>query len=427
MQKEEGIYYDRYKYWPSTEDNKDNTGANGFIAVKELKKAFQGNVLGLRIDLSAGTKIFIKYVGQTKYWLEAYGVDENIGATGSFPGLDKPVEDKEKLNTIHAMLDDAKRLKKDANNNNKETDSVLQDLLDNISSDNITRVTNIGKIATKNLLREVQLQQIAAKEGIAPKIYGYNENLRQWCIAMEYLNQSVDDENKKYLDVNKVPVHARLQLVALCYKLDQLGIQHNDLKPNNYRIRNNRLYLVDFGKSKQFQGQIYSNMSCLSWGGWSRFPRIVYLFMKWFFDLTLEPLRLSEHKRYTPYNSEKAKKQQYNIDDVVLVDQDGIYMLYKCKKTIQQDEIFFPVLTETYNRGKLIMSISGFAKNMDTHNSRRLARYYLQLAEDVTQNINIWHRPAWDALWIHPTIPFRLEECLEFYNNNAWKMKKIKF
>ena len=102
-------------------------------------------------------------------------------------------------------------------------------------------------------------------------------------------------------------------------------------------------------------------------------------------------------------------------------------MLYKCKKTIQQDEIFFPVLTETYNRGKLIMSISGFAKNMDTHNSRRLARYYLQLAEDVTQNINIWHRPAWDALWIHPTIPFRLEECLEFYNNNAWKKKKMKF
>ena len=84
MQKEEGIYYDRYKYWPSTEDNKDNTGANGFIAVKELKKAFQGNVLGLRISLSAGTKILIKYVGQMKYWLEAYGYDMNLGPAGYF-------------------------------------------------------------------------------------------------------------------------------------------------------------------------------------------------------------------------------------------------------------------------------------------------------------------------------------------------------
>ena len=422
MQKEEGIYYDRYEYWPSTEDNKDNTGVNGFIAIKELKKAFQGNVLGLRIDLSAGTKILIKYVGQTKYWLEAYGYDMNLGAAGYTPTqTDKPVEDKEKLKTINAMLDDAKRLNKDAKDDT-ESVYILKDLLNYISTDNITETTNIGKFATQNLLREVQLQQKAAKEGIAPKIYGYNENIKQWCIVMEYLNQAVDDGNNMFLDINKVPVHARLQLVALCYKLDQLGIQHNDLKPDNYRMRNNRLYLLDFGQCKQFQGQIYANMSCLSWGGWSYYSRPYF-----FSALKVKPLKLPEHKRYTPYNSEKAKKQQYNINDVVLVDQDGIYMLYKCKKTIQQDEIFFPIVIETFQKGKKITSITGFAKNMDTHNRRLLAKYYYQLARDATQNINVWHRPAWDALWIHPTIPFSLEECLEFYNNKSWRRKQMKF
>lgn len=419
MQKEEGIYYDRYKYWPSTEDNKDNTGANGFIAVKELEQPFQGNVLGLRLNLSVGTKILIKYVGQMKYWLEAYGYDRNLGPEAYLRlDINKPVEDKEKLNTIHAMLDDAKRLNKDAKDKAESVD-ILKDLINYLSADNIIRVTNVGKLATKNLLREVELQQKAAKEGIAPRIYGYNENVKQWCIVMEYLNQAVDDGNNMFLDIKKVPVHARLQLVALCYKLDQLGIQHNDLKPDNYRMRNNRLYLLDFGLSKQFQRQIYANMSCLSWGGWSYNSRHNFMSIQYALKLDVKPLKLPEHERYTPYNSEKAKKQQYKIDDVVLVDQDGIYMLYKCKKTIQQDEIFFPIVKNT--------SITGFAKNMDTHNARLLRQYYHQLARDATQNINVWHRPAWDALWIHPTIPFSLEECLEFYNNKSWRRKQMKF
>ena len=244
---------------------------------------------------------------------------------------------------------------------------------------------------------------------------------------MEYLNQAVDDGNNMFLDINKVPVHARLQLVALCYKLDQLGIQHNDLKPDNYRMRNNRLYLLDFGLCKQFRDQIYANMSCLSWGGWSYDSRVGLFFIRSALSLKQKPLKLPEHKRFTIYNSENAKKQQYKINDVVLVDQDGIYMLYKCKKTIQQDEIFFPIVIETFQKGKKITSITGFAKNMDKHNTSLLSQYYYQLARDATQNINVWHRPAWDALWIHPTIPFRLEECLEFYDNKSWRRKEMKF
>ena len=42
-----------------------------------------------------------------------------------------------------------------------------------------------------------------------------------------------------------------------------------------------------------------------------------------------------------------------------------------------------------------------------------------------TKPYNVWDRPAWKAMWIHPSIPFSLEECIKAYKNKVWR-KKLK-
>ena len=45
----------------SSNKSESESGANGFVAIKTLEKPFSGTVLGLDINLAAGTKILLKY------------------------------------------------------------------------------------------------------------------------------------------------------------------------------------------------------------------------------------------------------------------------------------------------------------------------------------------------------------------------------
>ena len=98
MQQEEGITFDRNKTW--TSKSAAETGANGFVAIKTLKKPYEGTVFGVPISLKAGTKLLVKYVGLTKYFITGY-----IDGDNNFSTLDDDTSvSKDEIKKVMNML-----------------------------------------------------------------------------------------------------------------------------------------------------------------------------------------------------------------------------------------------------------------------------------------------------------------------------------
>ena len=444
MLKLEGIVYDRQTTWPSSSESK--SGVNGFVAIKTLQKPFSGTVLGLDINLAAGTKLLLKYIGQYKHWIDGWGQgDMNLDGSG-MRAVDKDiiVTAKDKQDVIKILLQDVKNFVTDleaSKQSNEEKDQYGYDMLKELFEYTEKRTDKVVKVA--NFLRRITLeeatnQQKAAMLGVAPKVYGYNETSLQWCMTMEFLKDAVYDEDNQdsYLNTKVIPIHARQQLVALCHILDTNGISHNDLKPDNYRMRGNRLYIIDYGLSKDVGKKHYSNINCLHWGGWTFYARPnMGMFggsMK-----NIKPLKLQQHSKYMKYDHNTAKQNLYKIGDEVLMDEGVFYMLYRCTSNERQDEIYFEGL-EVKGKGRKnerIILTPGTKENKDAVKLQRSNRDYFRFVvkpklgvenyTTFTQSYNVWDRPAWEAIWIHPSIPFSLEECIEAHKNKVWR-KKLK-
>jgi predicted Ser/Thr protein kinase len=434
----EGIVYDRQTTWPTS--SASESGVNGFVAIKTLEKPFSGKVLGLKIELASGTKVLLKYIGQFKHWIDGFGYgDRNLMGTGIVEdNMTVTAEQINKLKLI--LLQDVKNMITDleaSKRSDQEKDYWGYEMLKNLltySEEYDEKLVKVGKYLQRITIQEAKNQQKAAKLGVAPKVYGYNENPLQWCMTMEFLKDAVYNESSEesYLDTKVIPIHVRQQLVALCHILDMNGIVHNDLKPDNYRMRNNRLYIIDYGLSKDVGEQHYSNVNCLSWGGWTFFAR-PNTGMFGFGLKNLKPLKLQEHLQYMKFNHNKAKQNGYRVGDVVLMNEGKRYMLYRCTKLKRQDEIYFPGLKIKGKGGKRekIILTPGTKENkpLNTTNTREYFKYVVQPklgVEDYTvfkKSYNVWDRPAWKAMWIHPSIPFSLEECLEAHRNKVWRRK----
>lgn len=442
MLKLEGITFDRQKTWPSSSESK--SGVNGFVAIKTLEKPFSGNVLGLDINLAAGTKLLLKYIGQYKHWIDGWGQgDMNLDGTG-MRAVDKNINvtERDKENVIKILLQDVKNFVTDlesSKQSDKEKDQygydMLKDLFD-YTENRIDKVVKVANFLKRITLEEATNQQKAAMLGVAPKVYGYNENSLQWCMTMEFLKDAVYDEDNKdsYLNTKVIPIHARQQLVALCHILDTNGICHNDLKPDNYRMRGDRLYIIDYGLSRDVGKKHNSNINCLHWGGWTFFAR-PNLGMFRSAMAAVKPLKLQKHSKYVKYDHNLAKKNSYAMGDVVLIDEGTFYMLYLCKSNERQDEIYFKGLQVEGKGSKKerIILTAGTKENNDALKLQRNNNDYFKYVvkpklgvENYTtyiQSYNVWDRPAWKAMWIHPSIPFSLEECLEAHKNKVWRRK----
>ena len=82
-------------------------------------------------------------------------------------------------------------------------------------------------------------------------------------------------------------------------------------------------------------------------------------------------------------------------------------------------------------RGEKTIFTPGTKENKDQRkwqkNSNDYFRYVVKPnlgIEDYkifTKPYHVWDRPAWKAMWIHPSIPFTLEECLEAYHKKINK------
>ena len=103
-----------------------------------------------------------------------------------------------------------------------------------------------GKSSSR-LHKEYSLQKKASKVGVAPRVYEY-DTIGKW-ILMEKMDKHLYDQ----LEEKKGVLHKKqqLRLLEIFKKLDDAGVFHNDANICNYMIKEEEIYLIDYGFAKE--------------------------------------------------------------------------------------------------------------------------------------------------------------------------------
>lgn len=100
--------------------------------------------------------------------------------------------------------------------------------------------------SSDKLKEEVDLQNLAAKAGVSPKIIDYDTVTK--FVVMDLMDGHLYDEMKKN---NYVLNDAQqLQIIDIFRKLDKSGVFHGDANIQNYMIKRGKIYMIDFGYAK---------------------------------------------------------------------------------------------------------------------------------------------------------------------------------
>jgi hypothetical protein len=110
--------------------------------------------------------------------------------------------------------------------------------------------------SSKNILIESELQNIASKSGVCPKII--DVNVDEKFIVMEKLDTHLYDIMKKQNgDISK---KHQEQIIDIFKKLDQTKVFHADSNILNYMLKNNKLYIIDFGMSRKIDEKLVKKL-----------------------------------------------------------------------------------------------------------------------------------------------------------------------
>lgn len=103
------------------------------------------------------------------------------------------------------------------------------------------------KIHYKN---EKKYLKILEKYNISPIIIDNNDN--------SLIITNCGDQ----LNINNIPANWKQQILCIYEILKKENIYHNDIKPDNFTVKNNKIYLIDFGWStKIVPGYPYLNLT----------------------------------------------------------------------------------------------------------------------------------------------------------------------
>ena len=106
--------------------------------------------------------------------------------------------------------------------------------------------------SSNNIKKEVEFGKIASKYGISPKIIDVNYS--QKYIIMEKLDRTFFDVYKEKKGI--IGNDLQNNIIKIVNLLDRIGIFHGDPNPANFMIKNNRVYIIDFGFSKKINEEL---------------------------------------------------------------------------------------------------------------------------------------------------------------------------
>jgi len=246
---EEGL--DDFKRYKEREKEVLPTAAGTFGSVRifTLDSDFDDMVLGLRVSAKRGQKIVVKKIGK-------YHDEDSLAKDLT---RDDTTGDGSHFTNAQELYDWLKSVPKD---DKARPDFEVNDY------DSLLKYYEymVGYTAKQNPIRlenkmrkEAELQQKCASFSprVAPYVYGLNEveefENNSHFIAMEYMEESLKDcfKNKEETDSTSISDEFSCQLLALCVKLFQHGIVHNDMHKGNIMVNSiGRPYFIDFGLSK---------------------------------------------------------------------------------------------------------------------------------------------------------------------------------
>lgn len=102
--------------------------------------------------------------------------------------------------------------------------------------------------SSRTLKMEYSLQKRAGKRGISPRVFSYDTVCSKY-ILMEKMDEHLLDVIKRGKGVLKKS--AQLRILEIFNTLDSEGIFHGDANILNYMVKNGKIYIIDFGFSKE--------------------------------------------------------------------------------------------------------------------------------------------------------------------------------
>jgi serine/threonine protein kinase len=111
------------------------------------------------------------------------------------------------------------------------------------------------------LIKEAYLQHEASLENITPHIYAIDVDNK--CIVMDCLDKTLINVLQE--QKGRMTEIQQLQLLRLYYKMDQIGLVHNDANPLNIMTKGDKLHLIDFGFTKRSEHTKFKSYDNPNW------------------------------------------------------------------------------------------------------------------------------------------------------------------
>jgi Kae1-associated kinase Bud32 len=109
--------------------------------------------------------------------------------------------------------------------------------------------------SSQTLKNEFNLQKKASKAGITPRVHDFDTTSKY--IVMDRMDSHLYDHIKKKGYLCK---KYQERILFIFSKLDETGVFHGDANILNYMIKDNQVYIIDFGFSKEITPQLLKKL-----------------------------------------------------------------------------------------------------------------------------------------------------------------------
>ena len=111
------------------------------------------------------------------------------------------------------------------------------------------------KKSGQRISMEASLQQKAAEAGIAPQVIDVDPISKN--IVMQCMEKHLWD---MLLKTKQLSVNQQRQIIVIYKKLDKIGVFHGDSNLMNYMYQGGKLYMIDFGMSKEINDSLIKKL-----------------------------------------------------------------------------------------------------------------------------------------------------------------------
>jgi predicted Ser/Thr protein kinase len=133
---------------------------------------------------------------------------------------------------------------------NKRKKGIIYEVTDN--KNNIFIMKTFKKNKSSNQLKlEYNIQKKASLFDIAPKVIEYDSISKY--IVMEKMDEHLLDAIQRQ---GTLTDHQQLRILEIFKVLDNIGIFHCNPDINNYMIKDNKIYIIDFGSASEINAKL---------------------------------------------------------------------------------------------------------------------------------------------------------------------------